>query len=159
MNCDMPIENTIQSWIIRLMHRYSAMNYTKFTELGVHPGQLPVLRVISEREGISQRQLAKVLHIKPPTVAVTVKRLEKAELVCRRTDPMDMRISRMYLSEKGKNIHKEICSLMEENEKILTNGFSEEELDHMRGLIQKMISNLNEMDWNCEDAPNRVTRR
>lgn len=153
MNCDMPIEDAIQSHLIRLMHRYSAMNYNKFMELGVHPGQFPVLKIIGEREGISQRQLAQILHVTPPTVAVTVKRLEKSEFVCRKTDPMDMRVSRMYLSEKGKSITKEIVTLMETNERILTTGFSEEELEQMKSLIGKMISNMDAVSEAKREGP------
>ncbi|MDY3250293.1 MAG: MarR family transcriptional regulator [Candidatus Choladocola sp.] len=142
MGCNMTSGSTLQSWIIRLIHRYSAANFCKFTELGIHPGQLPVLGVISDNEGINQRDLARAIHIKPPTVAVTVKRLEKAGLVFRKADPADMRISRLYLSDKGRNVRERMKILLEENEKILTTGFSDEELCQARMLLSKMVDNL-----------------
>ena len=71
---------SIQACFMRLMHRYTSVNYKRFPEIGIHPGQLAFVKAISEHEGISQRELAEGLHVKAPTVAVAVKRLEKADL-------------------------------------------------------------------------------
>lgn len=134
--------NSIQAWLIRFIHRYSAMNYKRFMEMGIHPGQLPVLRTLSEREGISQRELARELHVKPPTIAVTVKRMEKAELIYRQGDRADMRVNHIFLTEKGKNTGAAIESLMDENEQILMKGFSLEEQKQMQSYLGRMIQNL-----------------
>ena len=119
-------------WLVKMMHVYSSMNFTKFTVLGIHPGQIPVLSMIAEHEGISLRELADTIHIKPPTVTVTVQRLEKNSLVCKKPDPADQRVARIYLTEKGEKIKQEIKGLFEENERILTTGFSEAELNQLR---------------------------
>ncbi len=135
-------DESIQSYVIHLMHRYSSINFKKFQELGIHPGQFPVLGTVSRREGISLRELADFLHIKPPTVTVTVQRLEKAGLVCKKADPEDQRILRIYLTEKGKGIRQEMACLLAENEKKLTQGFSEEELIQLRKFLGRMTENL-----------------
>lgn len=133
---------TVTPWVIRLMHGYSSINFKRFRDLGIHPGQLPVLRVVHEHEGLSLRELADQLHIKPPTVTVTVKRLEKAGLVCKRTDSEDMRIVRIYETEKGSILEKEIRSLSMESERIMTDGFSQEELELMCDFFRRMTDNL-----------------
>lgn len=137
-------DDTINSWIIRLMHRYSSLNFKQIQALGVHPGQLPILGVLRKKEGVSQREVAKLLHIKPPTVTVTLQRLEKSGFVYRQPDPEDQRISRIYLTEKGKNADKEIEGLIQDNEKILTRGFSEEEQEQLKRLFQRLVENLSE---------------
>ena len=129
-------------WLVKMMHVYSSMNFTKFTELGIHPGQIPVLSMIAEHEGISLRELADTIHIKPPTVTVTVQRLEKNSLVCKKPDPADQRVARIYLTEKGEKIKQEIKGLFEENERILTTGFSEAELNQLRDYLKRMIDNM-----------------
>ena len=53
-----------------------------------------------------------------------------------------MRISRLYLSDKGRNVRERMKILLEENEKILTTGFSDEELCQARMLLSKMVDNL-----------------
>ncbi len=115
--------------------------------------QLPFLNIISHKEGISQRELAECLHVKPPTVAVTVKRLEKADVIYRRPDPNDMRISRIYLTEKGIRISAQIEVVIQENEKVLTAGFSEEELELARHFFTRMIQNLNVLSGGKEGLP------
>ncbi len=108
--CECKKENpqSLQGAFMRLLHRYTEVNFGRLKDMGVHPGQLPFLNIISHKEGISQRELAECLHVKPPTVAVTVKRLEKADVIYRRPDPNDMRVSRIYLTEKGIRISAQI---------------------------------------------------
>lgn len=134
--------DNLNVWVIRLMHRYSAVNFKKFMEHGIHPGQLPVLKTVYGHEGISLRDLAMELHVKPPTVTVTVKRLEKAGMVSKKTDPEDLRVSRIYLTEKGKNSMEESLKLLNENAQILTRGFSSEEIDMLCGYFKRMTDNL-----------------
>ena len=61
-------ENSIQACFMRLMHCCVSANYKRFLGIGIHPGQLGFVKAISEHEGISQRELAEGLHVKPPTV-------------------------------------------------------------------------------------------
>lgn len=141
MECKEDIRN-MNYWIIRLIHRYSAVNFKCFQKMGLHPGQLPVLKTVYEKEGISLRELADVLHVKPPTVTVTVKRLEKTGLVYKQADREDLRVNRIFLTEKGKGIIKEISVLLDKNEKILTAGFSREEKETLYSYFERMIENL-----------------
>lgn len=141
-------------WIIRLIHRHSSVNFKCFQKLGIHPGQLPVLKTVYEREGISLRELANVLHVKPPTVTVTVKRLEKTGLVYKQGDQEDLRVNRIFLTEKGKSINKEISALLDKNEKILTAGFSQEEKEALYGFFERMIENLDQAKRELRDSDN-----
>lgn len=133
---------SIQACFIRLMHRYTSVNYKRFLGIGIHPGQLAFVKAISEHEGISQRELAEGLHVKAPTVAVAVRRLEKAEIICRRPGPKDQRISRLYLSERGREIADETIRCLEQNEQVITSGFSDEELEQLRDFFRRMSENL-----------------
>lgn len=143
MECIPEIQgDSINSWVIRLMHGYGSVNFMKFRQMGLYPGQLPVLIVLHGREGISLREIAGLLHIKPPTVTVTVQRLEKAGFVRKKPDEKDLRISRIYLTEKGKNLSEEMRRLVEEDEQMLTRGFSEEELLALKDFLRRMTENM-----------------
>lgn len=134
--------DSIDAWVIRLMHRYSSANFKKFMEFGVHPGQFPVLRTVGASEGISLRELADWLHIRPPTVTVTVQRLEKAGFVYKKPDREDQRVSRIFLTEKGRCLNQEITRLTKENEKLLMEGFTDSEKDQIRQFLRRMTENL-----------------
>lgn len=133
---------SLQGAFMRLMHRYTEVCFVQLKHVGIHPGQLPFLKIIKYSEGISQSELATRLHVKPPTIAVSVKRLEKAEVIYRRPDPDDMRISRIYLTEKGMELAGQIEVLLEANEKALAAGFSEEELELAKCFFDRMVQNL-----------------
>ena len=138
--------NSMDARLLRLMHRYANLNFKKSVELGlhpnVHPGQMPVLGMHHEKEGVSLREKAQELQVKPPTVTVTVKRLEKVGLVCKRPDETDLRVTRIYLTEKGRNISSELRQSLEENEQIMMKGFSEEEKAQLRSFLDRMTQNL-----------------
>ncbi len=46
-------------------------------EIGIYPRQMPIMGLLKEHDGYSQSELAARMHVKPPTVTVTVHRLEK----------------------------------------------------------------------------------
>lgn len=139
---DMIHGNTLDSWVIRLIHAYGARNHKHLREFGIHPGQMPVLGLLSKQEGLSLREIADILHIKPPTVTVSVKRLEKSGFICKKEDEKDQRVSRIYMTEEGKALDQEVRQSMEETEKILTVGFSEEEQEQLKQFLRRMTENL-----------------
>ena len=60
---------------------YGAKCYQQMMKLGIHPGQVPFLMLLSQRGEMSQKEVARELHVKPPTVNVMVQRMEKAGFV------------------------------------------------------------------------------
>lgn len=72
--------------------------------LGLYPGQPPVLFVLAKKSGLKQRELAKHLHIQPATLTVMLKRMESSGFVSRSPDPQDQRVSRVYLTDKGREL-------------------------------------------------------
>jgi DNA-binding MarR family transcriptional regulator len=69
---------------------------------GVHPGQIFCLRVASAHDGISQRELADELHVAAPSISRMLQGMEKAGLVERRDDERDQRVTRVYVTERGR---------------------------------------------------------
>ena len=133
---------TIQSLMKEFAHLYFLRGYNQMDSMGLHPGQVPLLKALYEKEGMSQRELADMLHIKPPTVAVSIKRMEKNGFIERRQDEKDQRITRIYLTEHGKKVNGEIIELLKENEEIIFQGFEEAERYLFKRFFRQMIKNL-----------------
>lgn len=91
---------------------------------------------------MSQKEISQKLNISPPTVAVSIKRLERAGFLERKTDEKDQRKSRIYLTEEGRDMIRKSKAYIEENEKVLFKGFSESELCLLRRFFDQMIFNL-----------------
>ena len=100
-------EKSIQSLMMEISRMYMEKCFMKLKKLGIHPRQIPILAVLYKEDGCSQKELAAKLGVKPPTVTVSIQRLEKSGLLIRKQDEKDQRVSRIFLSEEGKKIIKE----------------------------------------------------
>ncbi len=75
---------------------------------GCHHGQAICLRLLSSRDGATQRELAHLLDVAPPTISKMLRALEQAGLVERRPDEDDRRLTRVYLTPRGREREREI---------------------------------------------------
>ena len=116
--------------------------FGQMQELGIYPGQIPVLGLVAKKDGLSQRELAKILNIKPPTVNVSVQRLEKAGFLYKKPDEKDQRVTRIYLTEKGKETKAKALERIHKNEAVMLEGFSEAEQCLLRRFLEQILANI-----------------
>ncbi len=134
--------DTIGFLLLRLgrAHRYLIRN--EMQAFGLFRGQPPVLFALNKKDGMSNSEMAEFLEITPATLTNKVKRMEKANLVIRKRDPEDERVSRIFLTEKGKGLINELHQSMQEIEEILLKGFSGSEEQRLKGDLLKIIENI-----------------
>ena len=142
-DCD---NDSLHVLLMRVSHMYFASSYEQLTAKGLHPGQLPMLRLLSKRGGLSQREIAQTLHVKPPSVAVSIRRMENAGLLVRTPYEKDQRITRISLSPKGWDKVEAIQDIFKSNHYLLFRGFTESEVCLMRRFLQQIIDNMEEMN-------------
>lgn len=138
-------EKSMQSLMVEINRHYLGKCFHQVMEFGIYPGQIPVLAKIVRKEGCSQKEIADSLHIKPPTVNVTVSRLEKAGFVCRRQDDKDQRVSRIYLTDSGREVVQQAMERIRKNEDILFEGFSSAELCLLRRFFCQLLENIEKL--------------
>lgn len=138
-------EKSMQVLYMDINRRYAEKCLWQIKELGLQPGQMPVLMLLSRSDGCSQRSLAKFLRNKPSTVNVSIQRLEKAGIVCRRRDEKDQRIMRVYLTEKGKETVSVLKGRFGEMEKNMFGNFSEAELCLLRRFFRQILENIDKI--------------
>ena len=140
-----PLEKSMQFLLWQMSRQYAARCYRQITEQGLQPTQMPFLIMLHRHDGCSQKEMAEWLHIKPPTVNVSIQRLEKSGIVERKRDEADQRIARIYITEKGKNIMKKILEEAKETEKLMFGNFSEAELCLLRRFFEQILKNTEDM--------------
>ena len=69
--------------------------------------------------------------------------MEKAGFVKRRQSKADGRITEILLTAKGQAVPENIHHKMEAEEKMLTNGLTEDEINILSDLLDKIIENFN----------------
>jgi DNA-binding MarR family transcriptional regulator len=115
-------------------------------EPGGHPAQAGCLRVIAAHDGISQRDVARSLFLTPPTVTGMLQRMERDGLVERRPDPDDQRITRVYLTETGRELANRARARFVAHINRMLEDFSPEDLAELERLLNRMAENLREAD-------------
>lgn len=109
---------------------------------GIYPGQPPLLFTLYYKDGQSQKELADKLRIKPATVTVMITRMEKSDLVTRKQDEQDQRISRVFITEKGREMCNKLKSIFEILNDECFSNFTEEEKVLLRRFFLQMRDNL-----------------
>lgn len=138
----MKADSSVILLFMQIFHYHIHYNFAKLENIDMHPRQFPMLRILFEYPGLNQREIAEKLNIKPPTVAVSIKRMEKAGLVERKQDQNNQRISRIYITEAGTQVMKLGRKILVEEEKILLKDFTEEETAQFRQYLQRMRNNF-----------------
>lgn len=97
---------------------------------------------LARRDGITQLELARLTHMKPPTVSLTLKRLACEGYVSRRHDLRDNRAVRVYLTEKGKKLMRDSAKRLRGAEDVLLGGIDAADASLLITLLTKMRSNM-----------------
>lgn len=109
---------------------------------GLHVGQEMILVRLWQSEGLTQSQLAEQMCVEPPTVTKMLQRLEREDLVERRADREDARVSRVFLTKRGRELQEPVFSSWAEVEAQTVAGLTVEERLLARRLILKILENL-----------------
>lgn len=111
-------------------------------ELNLHVGQEQLLCRLWREDGITQIQLSERLNCEPPTITNMVKSLENHGFVVRKKDPEDGRLSRVYLTQAGRDLTEPIEQIWKKQQEKLLAGILPEERLLLRRLMKQMAENL-----------------
>jgi DNA-binding MarR family transcriptional regulator len=88
--------------LIRLEARMQAAVGERLREIGVSIPQCDVLTTLTEKEGVSQQELATRLYVTKGNISGLIDRLTEAGLVERRSIASDRRQHAIYLTDAGR---------------------------------------------------------
>ena len=142
-------EKSMPALFMEINRHYGSRCMSHIRDMGIQPGQLPIIMIVYRNDGCSQKEISEMMGVKTPTVNVSIQRLEKADIVCRRRDEKDQRIMRVYLTEKGKRIVEEVRQESRNVEKVMFSNFSDAELCLMRRFFEQILENIDQMPAEC----------
>jgi DNA-binding MarR family transcriptional regulator len=127
---------------IRIGHAHRQLITSLMGEAGGHPAQAGCLRALDAQDGLSQRDLARILFLTPPSITTMVQRMEKAGFVERRPDPDDQRLTRVHLTDTGRALATKVKARFGEHLTTMFGGFSRTELEQLQSLLSRMADNI-----------------
>ncbi len=101
----------------------------------------------------TQKELADKLHSAPPTVAASLKALERQGYVARRTDQRDTRRNRISITQKGRDAIAQSMEAFRQVDGHMYHGFSPQERALADGLFSRMLENLYQIGGDRRQDP------
>jgi len=114
----------------------------RIAPLGVVPGQFAQLLALYERDGQSQAELCERVRIEQPTMANTLRRMERDGLVRRLPDPNDGRRAAVVLTERARELQEALVDAARDVNVVATTGIGEDELAVFMATVERLIHNL-----------------
>lgn len=116
--------------------------YRRIGRHGVTRGQFPVLLMLWEQEGVTQTQLAERLAVEQPTMANTLKRMERDGLIVRVPDAEDRRQAHIHLTPRGRALEEVLTDSARETNAVALADLDPAERQQLLALARRVIQNL-----------------
>ena len=113
---------------------------------GVTGTQGRVIGFIVSKKGkdVFQRDLEEEFSVRRSTATSILQLMERNGFIRREAVDYDARLKKLILTEKALALHKEIEKNLDETERLITKGVSDEELATFLAVIAKMKENLDQ---------------
>jgi DNA-binding MarR family transcriptional regulator len=129
------VVNHLARQIARALH-------DRIAPFGVVPGQFAQLLALYEGDGITQQELCEIVGVEQPTMANTLGRMERDELIERRPHPGDGRKQLIFLTQKALSLERPLTEAAESVNSLATAGLSGTERATLMDLIATVRANL-----------------
>lgn len=111
-------------------------------EAGIPGGYRAILMELSHCDHSTQYELAKRTHLTPPTVSVTLQKMEHDGYITRTPDENDLRQMQVALTDKGTEAEIANRTRATALEQVILDGFTDEERQLLASLLGRMEDNL-----------------
>lgn len=133
---------------IKLCNEISRIFRCKMRESGDGEGVMSqqgarlVLALLVISDGRSQRELAEITHLRPPTVSIILKRMADEGMVEIKSSEKDMRVKYVYLTEYGREADRQNIEKIKAVDADGLRGLTAEEVETLMHLLCKIRDNL-----------------
>lgn len=155
----MPADKLSQDFRIGfLVHDVSRMRRTLFDQamkpLGITRSQWWVLSQLSRhaRAGMLQTELARDLDVGKVTVGGLIDRLQASGYVVRVPDETDRRAKRIQITDRGREVLRQMVAVGQGLNRIILNGLSAAEIETAERALEAMKNNIRRAVVERDDA-------
>lgn len=141
---------------ISVIHRYYITKAA--LSVGLYFGQPNILEYIRNNDLCLQKDIACAMHITPASVAISLKRMEKAGLITRTPDDHDVRKNLISITEKGEKALSEFRKICDSTDNDMFRGFSNEEQNALHTLLLRLHENLDSQSLSKEEICTMLTK-
>lgn len=127
--------------IAHIFRGYLRVSHENDDIMSAHGTRL-VISFLAVEDGVTQLDLVNATHMRAPTISVILKKLEEEGIVRREKDKKDLRVFRVYLTDKGREIDKNNIERIKAADAMALEGLDETEKEELMKLLSKIRDNL-----------------
>lgn len=136
------IDNALGVLLGEICRLHHSKFHSMFAKIGLHRGQHRILFILWRKDGVTQKEISEELSLAPATITDALQRMEKIGLIERKNDSEDQRVTRVYLTENGKQFQVEVDKTFKNMEEDIFKDFIIEEKVILRRLFIQVRDNL-----------------
>ena len=114
----------------------------RLAEHDVSFGHWAFLRILWERDGLTQRELSEMAGVLEPTTCAALRAMERLGYVERRQVPENRKNVYVHLTPQGRALQEKLVPLAEAVNKVATRGAKAGDLATTRRVLLAMLDNL-----------------
>ncbi len=111
---------------------------------GITVGLFPFLRIVSEHDGLTLRELSDAVHMRGPTTVDAIKEMERLGLVRRKRNAQDARKVNLFLTERGRRAWDAVAPEVIAINLLSVAGLSKEEQSELKRLLRHVRKNMSD---------------
>ena len=141
----MELEHEIMKSLVRIVsggrrkpHPAPGSDKSKFWGYG------RILEVLSQSDGLSQREIAELLNIRPQSASEAIASMEGQGLIEKRANELDKRSSLIYITQVGRQRQIDIRNEQIENARRIFEPLTDQEKQTLLELLDKAATTLQE---------------
>ena len=128
----------------------------RLTQHGVSLGHWTFLRILWEKDGLTQRELSEQAGVMEPTTFSALNAMEKLGYIVRRQVPENRRKVFVHLTPKGRLLKATLVPLAEDVNRIAVDRLPPETISITRQTLLALIENLARDDAASADPQHRI---
>lgn len=133
-------------YVLRDTYRsFTRVLQSKIAPHGVSIGQWYFLRVLWDKDGLTQRELSQRVGMMEPTTVTALNGMERRGYVKRVRNVEDRRKINIYLTDKGRALKTRLLPFVPEINRLATRGIPDSDIEHVRKLLAAMKKNLDQI--------------
>lgn len=137
-----PFDNSIGFMLGRTLRTLRPLMEQRVKSAGISDGMWFFLRVLWNKDGVSQREIADAVGLTQPTAWAALKKLEAQRLVALERDLDDRRRTIVHLTKKGRDLEAVLLPRVEEINVIALKGISEKDTQTFLRVLGQIHDNV-----------------
>jgi len=145
---DFPLDASIGA-LIRFTHRAFADDLqAHLLQHRVNVGMWYFLRALWEKDGLTQRELSRLIGVTEPTALQQLRKMQADGLIERRPSQQDRRKIHIHLTRRGRALRRKLVPYAVEVNGAALEGLELREIEQLRRTLQKVRNNLQQRESN-----------